>query len=54
VSIRHPSITSTQIVSKLRQQNISAAARQGWVRLSPHFYITPQQIERVLRDLPAV
>ncbi len=54
VSIRHPSLTSSQVVSKLKQQNIVAAPRQGWVRLSPHFYITPEHIERVLRELPVV
>jgi cysteine desulfurase / selenocysteine lyase len=54
VSLRHPAISSSQIVSRLRQKNISAAPRQGWVRLSPHFYITPQQIEQVLQELPAL
>lgn len=54
VSLRHPTMDSSQVVSRLRQKSISAAPRQGWIRMSPHFYITPQQIEQVLQELPAV
>jgi cysteine desulfurase / selenocysteine lyase len=30
------------------------ASRQGWIRMSPHFYISPEEIERVMDVLPAV
>ncbi|MBV8571786.1 MAG: aminotransferase class V-fold PLP-dependent enzyme [Acidobacteriaceae bacterium] len=53
VSLRHPAIDSRQVVSELRRKRISAAPRQGWVRMSPHFYITPEQIDQVLEALPA-
>ena len=26
--------------------------RQGWVRMSPHFYISPEEIDRVVEALP--
>jgi cysteine desulfurase / selenocysteine lyase len=52
VSFRHPSIDCRAIVSDLKRNSILAAPRQGWVRMSPHFYISPEEIEQVLRVLP--
>ncbi len=52
VSFRKSDIESTAIVAHLREQKISAAARAGWVRTSPHFYITPEEIDRVVGCLP--
>ncbi|MBV8864315.1 MAG: aminotransferase class V-fold PLP-dependent enzyme [Acidobacteriaceae bacterium] len=52
VSFRHPTIDSRQIVSELKQHGITAAPRQGWVRVSPHFYISPKDIDSLLRTLP--
>ncbi len=54
VSFRHPTIDSRQIVSELKQCGITAAPRQGWVRTSPHFYISPANIDSLLRALPSV
>jgi cysteine desulfurase / selenocysteine lyase len=42
------------IVADLKRQMITAAPRQGWVRMSPHFYISPSDIDRVLDALPRV
>lgn len=52
VSFRHPAIDSRVLVGRLREQRISSAPRQGWVRASPHFYIGPEDIELVLHGLP--
>ena len=52
VSIHKPGLDSRHIVHELKQQGIIAAPRQGWVRLSPHFYISPEEIERVVEALP--
>jgi selenocysteine lyase/cysteine desulfurase len=52
VSFRHPTIDCRVIVSDLKQQRITAAPRQGWVRMSPHFYTSPAAIEEVLEALP--
>jgi cysteine desulfurase/selenocysteine lyase len=54
ISFRHPAIEAKMMVSELRRNKISAAPRQGWVRASPHFYISGEDIEQVLRALPEV
>lgn len=53
VSFRHPSMDARAIVRDLERQRVIAAPRQGWIRMSPHFYISPEEIERVLETLPA-
>jgi selenocysteine lyase/cysteine desulfurase len=52
VCLRKAGLDSRLIVRKLREQGIAAAPRQGWVRVSPHFYISPEDIERTLAALP--
>lgn len=54
VSFRHPSVDCRSIASELKRNLILAAPRQGWVRMSPHFYISQENVEQVLRVLPAV
>jgi selenocysteine lyase/cysteine desulfurase len=51
VSFRKPGVESTEIVRKLRGEGIIAAPRQGWVRMAPHFYISPEDIDRTLNSL---
>lgn len=53
VSIRREGLDSRQLVSLLRERDIIAAPRQGWARLSPHFYVSPEQIERTIDALPS-
>ena len=52
VSFRKPGIHAVDIVTRLRQRGITAAPRAGWVRTSPHFYITSADISRLLEELP--
>ena len=52
VSVRKPGIESQQIAKQLKDRGMLAATRQGWLRFSPHFYISPDEIERVLAALP--
>jgi len=52
VSVRKPGIDGRMIVHDLRERGILAAPRQGWVRMSPHFYVSPEEIERVIELLP--
>jgi cysteine desulfurase/selenocysteine lyase len=52
VSFRKQGVESTAVVAHLKEQKISAAARAGWVRTSPHFYITAEEIEKVVGSLP--
>jgi cysteine desulfurase / selenocysteine lyase len=51
VSFRKDGVDSNVIVEKLKANGITAAARAGYVRTSPHFYIKPEEIDRVLELL---
>jgi len=52
VSFRKPGMEATEIVRKLSAAGISAAPRAGWVRTSPHFYISPSDIDCMIAELP--
>jgi selenocysteine lyase/cysteine desulfurase len=52
VSFRKDGVDSRLIVHRLREQGIVAAPRQGWVRVSPHFYISPEEIDQTIAALP--
>jgi len=52
VSFRKPGFADTELVRRLRAGGIAAAARACWVRTSPHFYISPADIDRMLEILP--
>jgi cysteine desulfurase / selenocysteine lyase len=52
VSFRKSGIESGAIVHRLKQRGIVTANRSGWVRTSPHFYISPEEIDRMIADLP--
>ena len=51
VSFRKPGVDSRLLVKHMRDAGIVAAPRQGWVRASPHFYISPEDVERMLAVL---
>jgi cysteine desulfurase/selenocysteine lyase len=51
VSFRKPGVDAVKLVNHLRDRGITAAPRAGWVRTSPHFYIAPQGIDRMLEEL---
>jgi selenocysteine lyase/cysteine desulfurase len=52
VTFRKPGIDAIELVHKLRLAGISVAPRAGWVRTSPHFYIPPADIDRMIEELP--
>jgi selenocysteine lyase/cysteine desulfurase len=52
VSFRKADVDAGQVVRTLRAEGIVAAPRTGWVRMSPHFYIQPDEIDRMLDLLP--
>jgi len=52
VSFRKEGVESAAVVAHLKERKISAAARAGWVRTSPHFYISEEEIEKVVECLP--
>jgi cysteine desulfurase / selenocysteine lyase len=51
VSFRKEGVVCQLIVRKLRDAGIVTAPRQGWVRAAPHFYIAPEEIDRLLEQL---
>lgn len=48
VSLKKDGVDSAAIVAKLKQNRVQAAARGGWVRWSPHFYMDFEEIDRAL------
>jgi cysteine desulfurase/selenocysteine lyase len=52
VSFRKPGFHAVELVQRLKAAGIAAAPRAGWVRTSPHFYISPSDIDRMLEVLP--
>lgn len=52
VAVRHPHLDARVVVSQLKQKRILAAPRQGWIRMSPHFYLNSEDMEQVLDALP--
>ena len=52
MSFRKPELDSAAICDHLRDRSIITAQRAGWVRASPHFYIEPGDIEKMLALLP--
>ena len=52
ISFRKPGVTAEDVVRTLRARGVTAAPRAGWVRTSPHFYIPPEDIDKMLEALP--
>jgi cysteine desulfurase / selenocysteine lyase len=52
VSFRKAGQAPEEAVRALRTKGVAAAPRAGWIRTSPHFYIAPQEIDRMLEALP--
>ncbi len=51
VSFRKVGVESHLIVRRLKEEGFMAAPRQGWVRVSPHFYIAAAEIDALLKTL---
>ncbi|MEQ1884693.1 MAG: aminotransferase class V-fold PLP-dependent enzyme [Bryobacteraceae bacterium] len=52
VSFRKPGVDSSGLCAMLRENGVTAAPRAGWIRTSPHFYLLPAEIDRVVEMLP--
>ena len=52
VSFRKRDLDSRVLFHRLKDEGIVVASRSGWVRASPHFYISPDDVERFLQALP--
>ncbi|MDX2269201.1 MAG: aminotransferase class V-fold PLP-dependent enzyme [Bryobacter sp.] len=54
VSCRREGADSNRLVAELKSRNILAAPRQGWVRLSPHFYQSEQEMDHLVDTLASL
>lgn len=52
VSIRKDGVDARAAYSHLKDNWVMCAPRQGWLRMAPHFYISPEEIARVVDLLP--
>ena len=52
VSFRGRGVDANAMVKRLRDAGFIAAPRQGWVRVSPHFYVAPERIDALLLGGP--
>jgi cysteine desulfurase/selenocysteine lyase len=52
VSFEHPKLDHKPIVRALQDKKIVLVMREGRLRVSPHFYNSPEQIERLIAALP--
>ena len=52
VSFRKEGLDARYLYRELKDQGFLAAPRLGWLRVAPHFYITPEEIERLVDALP--
>ena len=51
VTIRKDGVNSAEMAAALAEKNVSVAARHGWIRVSPHFYNEPEDVDRLLEML---
>jgi len=52
VSFRKEGLDSRMLYMQLKNAGVVGAPRAGWMRLSPHFYISPEEIEKAVDLLP--
>ena len=52
VSFRKAGVDTVALCASLRERSIITAPSAGWVRASPHFYIEPVEIDKMLEMLP--
>jgi len=51
LSFQKEGIDSRLVVRHLKDARVTAAPRQGWVRVSPHFYNSVEEVDRLLEAL---
>jgi cysteine desulfurase/selenocysteine lyase len=52
VSFISPTLNHQEILMNLRKQQTEIAWREGRLRVSPHFYNTDEQMDRLIAALP--
>ena len=51
VAFRKEGVDSAEMVRRLAAQGIAVAPRLGWIRPSPHFYVSDEEVERLVGAL---
>ena len=49
---QHPTHANEAVLQALKEAGVTAAARGGRLRFSPHFYNTTEEIDRAVAALP--
>jgi selenocysteine lyase/cysteine desulfurase len=49
-----PEMTAQQVIGQLAAHKVYAAARDGIIRISPHFYNVPEEINSLLNVLEEI
>jgi selenocysteine lyase/cysteine desulfurase len=52
VSFRNLDHDARLVVRRLKEAGFLAAPRQGWIRVSPHFYQSPEEMDAFIEALP--
>ena len=52
VSFRKDGVDSRMLYKHLKDAGVIGAPRAGWMRLSPHFYISPEEVDKAVSLLP--
>jgi selenocysteine lyase/cysteine desulfurase len=52
VTFSHPKIQSEKLYDALMERSIIVSIREDWIRVSPHFYNTEEEIEEFLKYVP--
>lgn len=51
LSLRKPGEDPRLLHKRLKDKNFTTAPRAGWLRISPHFYLLPEEIDAFLAEL---
>lgn len=52
VSFRKEGVDNRMLYKTLKDAGVVGAPRGGWIRLSPHFYISPEDVDKAVDFLP--
>jgi cysteine desulfurase/selenocysteine lyase len=52
VSFRKEGVDSRMLYKHLKDAGVIGAPRAGWMRLSPHFYISPEDVDKAVSLMP--
>lgn len=51
ITCRKPGVASSVLYERLRQDRLVCSMREDWLRISPHFYNSEEEVERFVQNL---